>query len=448
MARQILQTLDLRTSAQREGITKRQQTMQAIANILKTVGQAEKDRREGQQLDRVARAIAGGATTPEAILAVANQPPEFGTGITGALQKFGGAFQPSSGGMGQGIQQAIIGQALQQALTRPEPFTLSAGAQRFTGAGEQIAAVPPTPRGPLVTVQTGDIEKSTRGQIEKDVIELQATLTELETIEKEFDEDFFTFRGKGRAFFTDLAAQLEIPTSQAQKDFLTRKTKFFADSKRVFLKFRKFITGVAGGIEEFKEIAKATIDPEKGSGIAFKAKFDSMRDNAIRTQNVLLAIRNSGLDPDNKAIQEQIFRGLPLKSIPIDVPGNVTLESLLQPKQETEQERIELPEDLSSISPDDLTNMSLDDLKQLRENIDKQPATKPVEAPNKPIETKTPDNIDKIVNKQPEPKTENEFRSALSHISNKEVAIGYYKKWKSIFGVTDKFEDIWKPIGG
>ena len=112
MPRQVLPLIDLRTQAQRQGITSNQQTVQAIANILQTVGKAEQKRRERQTLDRITRAISGGATIPEAIMA-ADKDFEFGTGITGVLQKIGGMFQPSPSGMGQNIQQAIIGQKIQ-----------------------------------------------------------------------------------------------------------------------------------------------------------------------------------------------------------------------------------------------------------------------------------------------------------------------------------------------
>lgn len=112
MARPILPLIDFRTTAEREGVTKRQQTVQAIANILKTVGAAEKVRRDRQILDKITRAISGGATNIEAIAAVASQGPEFGTGLPGILQRIGGAFEPPGGGMRQGIQQAIVGQAI------------------------------------------------------------------------------------------------------------------------------------------------------------------------------------------------------------------------------------------------------------------------------------------------------------------------------------------------
>ena len=175
----------------------------------------------------------------------------------------------------------------------------------------------------------------TTSQIEKDVVELQATLGELEAVNQQFNPDFFTFRGKGKAFFTAQAEKLEIPVSQASKEFLSNRSKFFADSKRVFLKFRKFITGVAGGIEEFREIAKATIDPEKDSPTQFTAKMSSMRDNATRVSNMLLAIRNSGLDPRNKKNIADITKQVKLEDVPLEVNPNITIEGLISGAADT-----------------------------------------------------------------------------------------------------------------
>ena len=116
MARRILRTIDLRSSAEREGITKTQQTVTALAKILETAGQAEQVRQERQDLDRIATALAGGATITEAI-AAAKQKPEFSGGITGLLQRGASAFQPSPGRIGQGIQEDVIGSRLREILS-------------------------------------------------------------------------------------------------------------------------------------------------------------------------------------------------------------------------------------------------------------------------------------------------------------------------------------------
>lgn len=206
--------------------------------------------------------------------------------------------------------------------------------EQFNQAGQSIGRRFATRKEVLQGVPEGAVTKPTTTKIEKDVIDLQGTLQELESINQQFNEDFFTFRGKGRAFFTALAEKAEIPVGQAATTFLKDRSKFFADSKRVFLKFRKFITGVAGGIEEFREIAKATIDPEKDSPTQFNAKLESMRDNAIRTSNLLLAIRNSGLEP-NKTNIKSALSITPLGNIPLQVSPNVNLQTLTGQQQAT-----------------------------------------------------------------------------------------------------------------
>lgn len=159
--RQVLPLIDLRGQAERQDPTGSQRSAQMIKTILQTLGEAEKVRRERQTLDRITRAIAAGATDIEAIAAAAKQqPPQFGTGFQGILQKLGGAFQPQGGGIEQSIQKMIIGEKLKQALApkaKPTPFTLGPGLTRFTGKGEKVAEVPPkrqlidiyTPQGTL-----------------------------------------------------------------------------------------------------------------------------------------------------------------------------------------------------------------------------------------------------------------------------------------------------------
>lgn len=210
--------------------------------------------------------------------------------------------------------------------------------EQFDQTGKFIGRRNATRKEVLQGVPEGALQKGTQTKIEKDIIDLNSTLAELDVINEQINPDFFTFRGKGAAFFTALGEKLEVPVPQAAKEFLSAKTKFFADSKRVFLIFRKFITGVAGGITEFKEIAKATIDPENDSITEFKSKTKSMEDNVKRTINVLLAMRNSGLDAQNPAVRRQVFRGTSLSNIPIDVPPNITLESLQQTNTRTQAE--------------------------------------------------------------------------------------------------------------
>ncbi len=140
MARQVLPLIDLRTQAQRQGITSLQQTSQAIADILQGLNKAEQTRREREDLDSITRAIAGGKTITEAIASVVEQKREFDPGIQGILQKIGGAGL--QGGIGKDLQRAIVGGKLTQALKPKKTPTIAQ--QRATEA-LRVGAVPGTP---------------------------------------------------------------------------------------------------------------------------------------------------------------------------------------------------------------------------------------------------------------------------------------------------------------
>ncbi len=114
MAQQVLPAIRLRRPT--EGT---QRGVEQIKNLLRIVGEAENKRRERQTLDRIVRAIGAGQTDIEAIASVAREEPTFGGGFRGGLQKIAGLFGGEGGGIESQIQQSIIGNALQKALSPP-----------------------------------------------------------------------------------------------------------------------------------------------------------------------------------------------------------------------------------------------------------------------------------------------------------------------------------------
>jgi hypothetical protein len=215
-----------------------------------------------------------------------------------------------------------------------------------------------TPKQVKEGVAPDPIESGTKTQLEKQIVDLTSNLQELATIEEQFDPNFFTFRGKIGSGLTAFFEKAEIPTSEGQKEFLAKRSKFFADSKRVFLKFRKFITGVAGGIKEFKEIAKASIDPEKDSPTQFQAKFKSVRDNAIRLKNLMSAIRQSGFEPTEENIKSAL-NGISIEDIPAETVEGITLDALKEQSLKAE-----------NLNPEDLGSFSEEQLQKLLETFD------------------------------------------------------------------------------
>jgi hypothetical protein len=236
-----------------------------------------------------------------------------------------------------------------------------------------------------VTPET--VAKPTIAKIEKDLIDLQSTVGELDVIKDDFDPNFFlTFDPKNplgdskfSAFITERARKFGVTPSAARQDFLDRKTKFFADSKRVFLKFRKFITGVAGGMQEFKEIAKSTIDPEKDSDISFMAKMRSMRENAMRLDKIMRTIRDKGFEPTKDNIKAELNNAGGLDNIEIGEGVQQEQVQQAEPISPAIQQQTGIPSlqelrnmstppesvDRNSIVEQDLDNLTLEQLQNL-----------------------------------------------------------------------------------
>ena len=222
--------------------------------------------------------------------------------------------------------------------------------QRVDKAGNVVQDLgPATPKQIKEGVVPDPIAAPTTAKLEKEIVDLEGTMGELDVIDEQIDPNFFVTLdvknpfgdSKVAAAATAFGEKFGLSPSESRKKFLDDRTKFFADSKRVFLKFRKFITGVAGGIEEFKEIAKSTIDPEKDSETQFSAKMRSMRDNAVRLNNLMRSIRESGFEPNEQNIKSALdkaggIQNIPLESTPIQEPaevspiGNTTVDSFTQ----------------------------------------------------------------------------------------------------------------------
>lgn len=320
MARPILSPIDIRTQEQRRGLTGSQRNIQAITSILQTLGAAEQKRRERQTLDRVTRAIREGATTVEAIAAAARQKPGFGKGLPGILQRISGGFQPSpGGGIGQGIQQAIVGQKLQQTLKAPAPFTLAPGQERFTGVGERVAGVPAIPKPTtksqlqaqeIIKLQekerTGTLTKSEQTKLDKLLIgqplveiglgkpasasertaiaEARGSMDALDNLKRLFREEFVG-PVTGRIAPT---AGLVGATTKQQEDFMAATSAF----KNMII---KQITGAQMSEPEAKRIMKQIPDITDPP-IRWKAKWEQSLKNIERMHKRRLQIlEQSGL---------------------------------------------------------------------------------------------------------------------------------------------------------
>jgi hypothetical protein len=109
------QVLDLRNQNQRLGITPLQQSSQAIADIFKTLGQAEQQRQQREQLDRITDVISQGGKIQD-VLAAINKPTQRDSGFRGILQGIGGAF---GGNTDTGMRESLLNAALSESMRQP-----------------------------------------------------------------------------------------------------------------------------------------------------------------------------------------------------------------------------------------------------------------------------------------------------------------------------------------
>lgn len=121
----------------------------------------------------------------------------------------------------------------------------------------------------LVTIGTG-----TKVAIEKEIIEVDKQIARFNRMENLFKPEYLTFQGRSKAWLSKQVDKLGFKTDT---EFLQSATKFRNESKATFLAYRKWVTGVAGGEEEMKEIAKAFPDVDRNSPAEYMANLEESR---------------------------------------------------------------------------------------------------------------------------------------------------------------------------
>lgn len=135
-----------------------------------------------------------------------------------------------------------------------------------------------------------NLGKSTKSQLEKDIIEGDATISAFDDMEKSFKPEFLTFGGKAKAGTQRFVDKLGFDTDT---EFLEARAAWFSQTIDAFIRYRKWATGVAGGKEELQQIAKARPNPEENSPAEFMAILKGSRKMArkllIRKKMFLVA---------------------------------------------------------------------------------------------------------------------------------------------------------------
>ena len=275
-------------------------------------------------IEPLEKEVEAGAVTQALDIRALQQDPRFKEGLTPEQQAQVGAPSAERGLLARG---GATGQALLKEGAKPEAeatvASITAGA--ITKANEQgVGSLSPIELG-LVNkkISTGEVSteirpdgtvvitKGTKGglakptvtAIEKDIIAGQKTIGSLNEAEKIFDPSFLTVEGKGRAFISSQAEKLGFSTD---KEYLEARTKWRNQAKSAFLVYRKWVTGVAGGEKEFKEIAKAFPDPERNSPTEYMANLEQTRSWARATDLWLRETKALGLSlEETREIVEQ-----------------------------------------------------------------------------------------------------------------------------------------------
>jgi len=150
--------------------------------------------------------------------------------------------------------------------------------QAYHVRGEPIPTGWETKSGANVSVNL-NLEKSTKGKVEQEMVEKGDALQILRDMEASFKPSYITYPGKARAGTENFFEKWGI--MDATK-WTADRQMWYQSAKENLLKFRKFITGVAGGEKEYDEIASAAPDPDRNSPTQFMSNVKQSKINTIK----------------------------------------------------------------------------------------------------------------------------------------------------------------------
>lgn len=207
----------------------------------------------------------------------------------------------------QRVGAAVLGSQ----LAAPSGFSLGPGAQRFDAEGNVIASVPPVERGPLVSVNTGDIPPTTATttRLQTETLNTQETMLRLDDIAASFDPSFLEIPTQIGQEFNAIRDRLgsvpeifgipDLTVEQRQRlaDYTTFTTRTLNNMNITLNR----LSGAAVNEQEFERI-KGALPNADDSPTQFQAKLN----NAIRDMRRSLARLNiaqrRGLNPLDSGI--------------------------------------------------------------------------------------------------------------------------------------------------
>jgi len=164
----------------------------------------------------------------------------------------------------------------------------------------------PSKTGTEVTVNLGT---STKTKLEQDIIDGSTKIESLDEIERLFKPEYLTYMGKGQAAYEKYAEKMGIPVDT---DFLASLTKWHQEAKTTFFIWKKWVTGVAGGEKEMRDIAKSFPDPQRNSPTEFRANLEQARKTTKKLIIKLNMYRAAGIkNPTKEQLAEMKLEDIP-----------------------------------------------------------------------------------------------------------------------------------------
>jgi hypothetical protein len=217
-------------------------------------------------------------------------------------------------------QQLVINQIIQAG----KPTSASEGIARLKlNRINEIMATPEQDRSAqdkaeLISLRGGgginfatDLQKGTMGAIETDMKDTSVSLSALKGIMESYKPEYLDLYAPVKAKLGHVASKVGFPKlfGKDNRKFTDERDAFMQGAYEAFVKFRKQITGVAGGMQELQMIAKAFPDVQDDDPKQFESKANAAIRNSERALRVLDDMKKNGIDINQtnftKAVKEQ-----------------------------------------------------------------------------------------------------------------------------------------------
>lgn len=165
------------------------------------------------------------------------------------------------------------------------------------GKGVQVTQ---TPDGITFTMGpgVGGPTKPVTTQIQKEALDLQNALQDLDHVGASFDDFYLTYWGKGYKGLLRQANKLGIPLTQDQRQYIRNHRQLTQSAQEIFNKYRKYITGAQATMNEIEFLKQAMLNPDL-SPEEFKGAYETYRNSIMRALRLRRAITRQGITPDS-----------------------------------------------------------------------------------------------------------------------------------------------------